>query len=80
MCRSINKKKAILNAKADTSASTQRLLLLEKDLEDLRARVRATEQHIQEEKDLIASKNGRLESRPPSSASFRRLASLIDKL
>jgi hypothetical protein len=54
-CRSVNKKKAVLDAKVDTSALTQRLLLLEKDLEDLRARVRATEQHIQEEKDLIAS-------------------------
>jgi hypothetical protein len=53
--RSLNKKKAVLDAKADTSAHTQRLLLLEKELEDLKARVRATEQRIQEEKDLIAS-------------------------
>jgi hypothetical protein len=53
-CRSVNEKKAVLDAKADTSAPTQRLLLLE-DLEDLKARVRATEQRIQEEKDLIAS-------------------------
>jgi hypothetical protein len=55
MCRSVNKKKAVLDTKADTSASTQWLLLLEKDLEDLEARVQATEQRIQEEKDLIAS-------------------------
>jgi hypothetical protein len=34
---------------------TQRLLLLEKELEDLKARVRATEQRIQEEKDFVAS-------------------------
>jgi predicted nucleic acid-binding Zn-ribbon protein len=54
-CRSVNEKKDVLNAKADTSAPTQRLLLLEKDLEDLKARVWATEQRIQEEKDLIAS-------------------------
>jgi hypothetical protein len=54
-CRSVNEKKAVLDAKADTSAPTQRLLLLEKDLEDLKARVRATEQRIQEEKDHIAS-------------------------
>jgi predicted nucleic acid-binding Zn-ribbon protein len=54
-CRSINEKKAILDAKADTSAPTQWLLLLEKDLEDLKARVRAIEQRIQEEKDLIAT-------------------------
>jgi predicted nucleic acid-binding Zn-ribbon protein len=54
-CRSLNEKKAVLDAKVDTSAHTQRLLLLEKELEDLKARVRATEQRIQEEKDLIAS-------------------------
>jgi hypothetical protein len=54
-CRSVNEKKAVLDAKADTSAPTQWLLLLEKDLEYLKARVRATEQRIQEEKDLIAS-------------------------
>jgi predicted nucleic acid-binding Zn-ribbon protein len=55
-CRSLNEKKAVLDAKVDASAHSQRLLLLlEKELEDLKARVRATEQHIQEEKDLIAS-------------------------
>ncbi|PUZ44885.1 hypothetical protein GQ55_8G168600 [Panicum hallii var. hallii] len=54
-CRSLNEKKAVLDAKADTSAHTQWLLLLEKELEDLKARVRAIEQRIQEEKDLIAS-------------------------
>jgi septal ring factor EnvC (AmiA/AmiB activator) len=52
---SVNKKKADLDAKADTSVSAQRLRLLEKDLEDLEAKVRATKQRIQEEKDLIAS-------------------------
>jgi hypothetical protein len=54
-CQSINKKKAALDAKTDTSVSSQQLLLLEKDLEDLEAKVRATKQRIQEEKDLIAS-------------------------
>jgi uncharacterized protein involved in exopolysaccharide biosynthesis len=54
-CRSLNKKKMVLDAKADTSAHSQRLHLLEKELEDLKARVRATEQCIQEEKDLIAN-------------------------
>jgi hypothetical protein len=54
-CQSLNEKKDVLDAKANTSAHTQRLLLLEKELEDLKARVRATEQRIQEEKDLIAS-------------------------
>jgi hypothetical protein len=36
-----------------TSAHSQRLHLLEKKLEDLKAKVRATEQRIQEEKSLI---------------------------
>jgi hypothetical protein len=54
-CRSLNEKKVALDAKADTSMHSQRLHLLEKKLEDLKARVRATEQRIQEEKDLIVS-------------------------
>jgi hypothetical protein len=54
-CRSLNEKKVVLDAKVDASAHSQRLLLLEKELEDLKARVQAAEQHIQEEKDLIAS-------------------------
>jgi DNA repair exonuclease SbcCD ATPase subunit len=54
MCQSINKKKAALDAKVDTSASARRLHLLEKELEDLEAKVQATKQRIQEEKDLIA--------------------------
>jgi capsule polysaccharide export protein KpsE/RkpR len=54
-CRLLNEKKAVLDAKADTSVHSQRLHLLEKELEDLKAKVRATEQCIQEEKDLIAS-------------------------
>jgi hypothetical protein len=44
-----------LDAKTDTSAHSQRLHLLEKELEDLKEKVRATEQCIQEEKNLIAS-------------------------
>jgi hypothetical protein len=51
----LNEKKVVLDTKADTSAHSQRLLLLEKELEDLKAKVRATEQRIQKEKDLIAS-------------------------
>jgi chromosome segregation ATPase len=54
-CRLLNEKKAVLDAKADTSVHSQRLHLLEKELEDLKSKVRATEQRIQEEKDLIAS-------------------------
>jgi hypothetical protein len=54
MCQSVNKKKAVLDAKVDTSASAQRLPLLERELEDLEAKVWATKQRIREEKDLIA--------------------------
>jgi hypothetical protein len=54
-CRLLNKKKAALDAKTDTSAHSQRLQLLEKELEDLKAKVQATEQRIHEEKNLIAS-------------------------
>jgi hypothetical protein len=54
MCRLLNEKKAALDTKTDTSAHSQRLQLLEKELEDLKAKVRATEQRIQEEKDLMA--------------------------
>jgi DNA repair exonuclease SbcCD ATPase subunit len=54
-CRLLNEKKAALDAKTDTSAHYQRLQLLEKELEDLKAKVRATEQRIQEEKNLNAS-------------------------
>jgi hypothetical protein len=42
MCQSVNKKKAALDAMVDTSASAQRLHLLERELEDLEAKVRAT--------------------------------------
>jgi chromosome segregation ATPase len=53
-CHFLNKRKAALDAKADTSAHSQRLRLLEKELEDLKGKVRATEQRIQDEKNLIA--------------------------
>jgi hypothetical protein len=54
-CRVVNDKKVTLDAKTDTSTSTQRLELLERELEDLKERVRATKQLIQDEKNLIAS-------------------------
>jgi hypothetical protein len=38
-CQLVNDKKAALDAKTDTSASSQRLELLEKELEDLKERV-----------------------------------------
>jgi hypothetical protein len=45
-CQLVNDKKAALDAKTDTSASSQRLDLLERELEDLKERVRATEQLV----------------------------------
>jgi hypothetical protein len=42
-CRLVNDKKAALDAKTDTSASSQRCELLEKEPKDLKERVRATE-------------------------------------
>jgi uncharacterized protein involved in exopolysaccharide biosynthesis len=50
-----------LDAKTDTSASSQRLELREKELEDLKQRVRATERLIQDEKNLIASSKQEVE-------------------
>jgi hypothetical protein len=44
-----------LDAKTDTSTSSQRLKLLGRELEDLKERVRATERLIQDEKNLIAN-------------------------
>jgi hypothetical protein len=54
-CRLVNDKKAAPDAKTDTSASSQRLDLLERELEDLKERVRATERLIQDEKNFMAS-------------------------
>jgi hypothetical protein len=54
-CRLVNDKKAALDAKTDTSTSFQRLELLKKELEDLKERVWATEQLIQDKKNLLAS-------------------------
>jgi uncharacterized protein involved in exopolysaccharide biosynthesis len=44
-----------LDAKTDTSVSSQRLDLLERELENLKERVRATERLIQDVENLIAS-------------------------
>jgi uncharacterized protein involved in exopolysaccharide biosynthesis len=54
-CRLVNDKKTALDAKTDISVSSRRLELLERELEDLKERVRATERLIQDEKNLIAS-------------------------
>jgi hypothetical protein len=56
-CQLVNDKKVALDAKTDTSVSSQRLELLERELEDLKERVRVTERLIQDEKNLIASSN-----------------------
>jgi hypothetical protein len=45
-CRLVNDKKAALDAKTNISASSQRLDLLERELEDLKERARATERLI----------------------------------
>jgi predicted nucleic acid-binding Zn-ribbon protein len=60
-CRLLNEKNVALDAKADTSAHSQRLQLLEKELEDLKAKVWAIEQRIQKEKTLIASSKREVE-------------------
>jgi hypothetical protein len=60
-CRLVNDKKAALDAKTDTYASSRRLELLEKELEDLKESVRATEWLIQDEKNLIASSKQEVE-------------------
>jgi hypothetical protein len=44
-----------LDAKTDTSTSSQRLDILERELEDLKERVRAIERLIQDEKNFMAS-------------------------
>ena len=49
----LNQKKATLDAKADISASTRRLSLLEKELAELKEKVRTTQRLIQEEKASI---------------------------
>ncbi|KAK1668432.1 hypothetical protein QYE76_056591 [Lolium multiflorum] len=53
-CRRLNEKKASLDAKTDTSASTAELEALRKELEVLEERVRVTKQLIQDKEALIA--------------------------
>jgi hypothetical protein len=54
-CQLVNDKKTALDAKTDTSVSSQRLDILERELKDLKERVRATEWLIQDEKNFMAS-------------------------
>jgi hypothetical protein len=60
-CRVVNDKTAALDAMTDTSVSIQRLELLERELEDLKERVRATDRLIQDEKNLIAGSKQKAE-------------------
>jgi chromosome segregation ATPase len=50
-----------LDAKTDTSTSSQRLDILERELEDLKERVRAIERLIQDEKNFTASSKQEVE-------------------
>ena len=54
-CKMLNQKKATLDAKADISASTRRLSLLEKELAELEENVHTTQRLIKEEKASIAN-------------------------
>jgi uncharacterized protein involved in exopolysaccharide biosynthesis len=54
-CRLVYDKKAALDTKTDTSASSQRLDPLERELEDLKERARSTERLIHDEKNFMAS-------------------------
>jgi len=54
-CRTLNQKKATLDAKADISANITRLDLLEKELAGLEEKVRITQKLIQEDKASIAN-------------------------
>lgn len=54
-CQLLNEHKAALDAKSDTSALVRKLKLLEKDLADFEAKVRATKQLIQDTKALMAN-------------------------
>ena len=53
-CHQLNEKKATLDAKTDTSASTAELETLRKELADLEEKVRVTKQLISDKEALIA--------------------------
>ena len=53
-CQALNEKKSALDARADTSADDQALGALKKEVEDLKARVAATKELIQEKEGSIA--------------------------
>ena len=61
-CQVLNEKKSALDARADTSADDRELEALEKELEDLEARVHATKKLIQDKKDSIARSKQEVEN------------------
>src|SRR6185436_9160386 len=76
-CTALNQKKATLDAKADTSESTRRLTLLEKELMELEEKVRNTQRLIQEEKASIAnSKQEAQEMTEQIQAEFAEISTL----
>ena len=80
-CKMLNQKKATLDAKADISASTRRLNLLEKELVELEEKVRTTQRLIQEEKASIAnSKQEAQEITEQIRAEFAEISTLSQQI
>ena len=80
-CKLLNQKKATLDAKADTTASTRRLSLLEKELAELEEKVRSTQRLIQEEKASIAnSKQEAQEITEQIRAEFAEISTLSQQI
>ena len=77
----LNQKKATLDAKANISASTRRLNLLEKKLVELEEKVRTTQRLIQEEKASIAnSKQEAQELTEQIQAEFAEISTLSQQI
>ena len=77
----LNQKKATLDAKADISASTRQLNLLEKELVELEEKVRTTQRLIQEEKASIAnSKQEAQEMTEQIRAEFAEISTLSQQI
>jgi predicted nucleic acid-binding Zn-ribbon protein len=77
----LNQKKATLDAKADISASTRRLNLLEKELVELKEKVSTTQRLIHEEKASIAnSKQEAQEITEQIRAEFAEISTLSQQI
>jgi len=77
----LNQKKATLDAKADISASTRRLNLLEKELVELEEKVSTTQRLIHEEKASIAnSKQEAQEITEQIRAEFAEISTLSQQI